>query len=131
MPAGFPITGSSTTVAAALTDLLGTSGAVIANELPGDVVNLEVQNTGANAFTDFVIRLKDHASGSFYDYISGADLISTTNANVLYWSVDLRTLAGGATGHIIFRCHSAYALQIQAKRTTTTTAVVLGNVRSI
>lgn len=128
---GWAITGSSTAVGAALTDLLGSSGAVIGNELAGGIVNLEIQNTGVNAFTDFVVRLKDHASGSFYDYLLAADFTSSTNANMLFASVAPGTLAGGATAHVIFRCHAAYAIQVQAKRTSATTAVILGNGREI
>lgn len=126
---GFSITGSSTTVAASLTDLLGTNGAVISNEIGGVVVNMEVQNTGANDFTDFVIQLKDHASGVFYNYLVAADFISTTNYNMIACSTALDVLAAGTKGHIIFRIHGAYAIQAQAKRTTTTTAVILANGR--
>lgn len=128
---GFSITGISTIVGAALTDMLGTAGAVIGNELPGGVINMEIQNTGANALTDFVVRLQDHPSGEFYDFLLAADFTSSTNANMLFASVAPGTLASGAKAHVIFRCHAAYAIQVQAKRTTTTNVTILANGRAI
>jgi hypothetical protein len=117
-------------VTTALTDLLGTTGQVLGNQNPGCIVNLEIQNTGANDFTDFSIQIQDHPDGEFYDWLTGTDFTSTSNPDMLDCSVDPRTLVAGTRSHIVFRVRSAYAFKCKAKRTSATTATALGNVRS-
>jgi hypothetical protein len=102
---------------------------VLGNQNPGQIVDIEVQNTGANAFTDFRIQLQDHLEGEFYDYLLAADFVSPSNSNMLFSSSDPSILAGGAKAHITFRVNSAYAFKVLAKRTSATTATVMGNAR--
>jgi len=86
---------------------------------------IEVTNTGANAFTDFAVRLKDHALGKWYTLSSGTDWASVS----VPWQLkvmdpDPMTLAAGLTTHVELDIGPAYGVQVQAKRTTATTAQV-------
>jgi hypothetical protein len=128
MALGFSFEGTSTTVAASLTSL---GEFALPPHNAGGVVSLEIENTGANAFTDFRIQVRDHPSGELYDYLTAADIIDSLNVNMLFYSVDPSTLASGAKAHIKFRTNGAYSIQPQAKRTTTTTAIVRGTAQAV
>lgn len=133
MNRSFKYKGDDTAVTAALTDIAvlgGLVGAVLGDMVGGQIINMEVQNNGANAFTDFRIRLKDHPDGEWYDYLLAADFASPNNSNMIFASVDPSTLAGGAKSHIIFRCNAAWAVNVQAKRTLAASGRVLLNCRA-
>ena len=86
-------------------------------------LNLEFDNTGANALTDCTVQVKDHSSGEYYDYITGAEWAEDTN-NVLHLSASPETLADGTKAHATIALFGFYAVKVTATAGTATTLTV-------
>ena len=128
MNSGYKIEGVVTSVTTAYTVLVtSTAGSQRGG---GEIVNLEVVNLGATAFSNLKIQLRDHPNGEWYDYLGASDFASSSNFNMLFSTVGPDTLAGGAKGHICFRVNSADGWRVAAEvGSGTTTAQARAQVR--
>src|SRR5258706_11020346 len=100
------IAGAPVAVGAGLTSL---GEFRLQSHVGGQIIALEIDNSGANALTDFRIQRRDHPEGELYDYLLAADLVPPgLNSNVLFVSSDPSVLAGAAKTHVEFRINAAY-----------------------
>lgn len=97
------------------------------SDLTNGYVGLEIQNTGATAFTAFAVQVLNHPDGTYADYITAWTAATST---LLFISANAATLAGGATAYAQILVLGAYAIRVRATvGSGTTTAIVLANVR--
>ncbi len=90
-----------------------------------DVLNLELENTGAAALTGFKVLLKDHADGEWYDFLSGVDFDSTDLSNMLFASATgPHELGAAAIAHAHVRVNAAYGVKFQGLCGSSTTVVL-------
>ena len=116
-----------TSTASGITSTAATIGTAIVIRGWQSVVNLEIENSGSAALTDFLIELQDHPDGEFYDFLSGTDYATGTDDMLFCTSTVPNTLAASGKAHVIFRTWSAYAMRFQATCATTTTVKVRGS----
>lgn len=90
-------------------------------------LNLEIENVGAVDFTDLQLEVRDHASGEWYAYLTGADWADTGIPYRMLATTDLKTLAGTTIGHAQVYLNASQAVRLRAKvGASTTTAKVRG-----
>lgn len=92
------------------------------------LVNVEVENVGAQAFSDLRVQVKDHPGGEWYTLLSGSDFATVDEIN-LRDATGANTLAGSSTkAHLNLFINGAWAMRLDAKvASSTTTAKARGN----
>jgi hypothetical protein len=111
----------SATVGASLTTL-----AEILAHGEAEYLIIDVENTGAAALTEFQVQVKGSPEGTYQALLS---TFAAAGAVLLFVSSTPATLAAAGKATIIVRVNIAYAVRLQAKCGTSTTATVRGILR--
>jgi hypothetical protein len=88
------------------------------------LVNVEIHNSGAAALTAFVVQVKDHPEGEWYQLLAA---YADTSKTVRYVVGAPATLAGGAKAHIGLLVNAPVAIRFRATCGTSTTVLIYGN----
>jgi hypothetical protein len=92
------------------------------------LANVEIENAGANALTDFKVQLKDHEFGEWYTYLGSTDWSTTTISNLRFVSTVVpNTLSASGTSHIHFRVNAAMGMRLVATCAAGTTVEARGS----
>ena len=104
----------------------------------GEVCCLEIDSAaGGVALSNFIVQLRDHPDGEYYDYLADTDFdnASIENLKVAFGATDATTprphrLATGDKSHIIFALHGANSVKFLASVASGSTDVtVRGTIR--
>ena len=98
----------------------------------GGVLNMEVQNNhgSAVAFDVFILQLRDHPAGEFYDYIGTWTALIADK--LLHFTGNPAALAQNTKAHVIVNCHAAESFRIVASgNAATSTCKVLGRILAL
>lgn len=120
---GGTFTTSDITTAKAISDEIKLEGR-------GDELILNLHNTGANALTDFQLRVKATPDDTFVQLVHNSDW-QTLNSHLLSYHGTLNTLAGGAKARAHVNIGPWYSIQFWASAGTATSTNLKVNVRCV
>ena len=94
----------------------------------GAVANIEIENTGDNALTDFRVLLQDHPGGEWYAFVGGTDFLAPFAVGVRWVSATPpHTLPAGQKAHLHIEGLAANGIKLQAASTAGTEVAARGN----
>ncbi|HVT79579.1 MAG TPA: hypothetical protein VHM90_02890 [Phycisphaerae bacterium] len=94
----------SAPIAATSAGVVYTDAIYVGNQL---VMAVEIANGAAAALTGFVMQLKDHDEGEFYDFLTATEFGDGIGNNILFIKGALATLASSGKGHLHARTNGA------------------------
>jgi len=103
-----------------------TVGAAWVINTRGGYASLEIDNSGGHDLTDLKIQLQFHRDAAFVDYLVAADYIaSPLPDNLFFVSGTPGTTASAGKTYVIVQIPAAYAIQIQAKVSSSTSSLTV------